>query len=159
MATVTITNNNAYAIDVDLYRQYENKTLDGKPEGGSATTLEIDVSPVVWYGSEEQSKYYVDTYGSMDGVTVTTDVPAAGTTDATFVLSGAGSGKKYTIEIGTGDDKITVAGKANESTLIAKGVKTDTALAIEVETDDSTPKTFSGTYTFAGDDHLFIVCA
>ena len=160
MAKVTISNDNLYAIDIDLYREYKHVTLDGKAAAAdSPTTLEINVDPVVWYSAEDQSDYYVNTYGSLDGVTVTTDVPAAGTTDATFVLDGAGDGKKYTIEIGEGTSKITVAGKANEATLVAKGVPTGEALAIAITTDDSTPKTFSGTYTFVGDDHLFIVCA
>lgn len=155
MATVTISNDNLYAVEIDLYRQYENKIIEGKAQAtDSANTLEIDVSPVIWYDTASQVAYYTDTYGSLPGVTVTSDVPASGTTDAKFTIAGYGDGKEVSITVGSGADESKKTGITTGTATL--NVKTGKALAISVADNSSTPKTFTGSHTFVGNDVLFI---
>ena len=148
MAKVTITNSNSDALEINLYRQYENTIV---PAGGS---VDINVDPVVWYATDAQKSYYEDTYGSLPGVTVTSDVPASGTTDAKFTIAGYGEGKEVSITVGSGDDESKQTGITTGTATL--NVKTGKALAISVTDNSSTPKTFTGSYTFVGDDILFI---
>lgn len=68
MATIKFTNKNNNAIEISLIgRSGSTVMLPGKVDDVDGT-LELSIDPVIWYSAEQVQAYYVDTFGSIPGI-------------------------------------------------------------------------------------------